>query len=160
MAAHPDQFKAMAYLGEFLYYQNKPEEAETVLAHAYELGRNSGDVAPVILPAFLYASQRRREKLTLLYFAPSQTRSLMATKRIDRRCIRFAGRAPAGDCPAAPQSRSETITIPGSGVTKIGTACATIPTTRASWRSAPQLGRLSASPYLMWRSVPLGREFL
>jgi eukaryotic-like serine/threonine-protein kinase len=67
LAAHPDQFKAMAYLGEFLYYQNKPE-AESVLARAFELGRNSGDSAPVILAGFLYASQGRREKIDPLVF--------------------------------------------------------------------------------------------
>jgi serine/threonine protein kinase/tetratricopeptide (TPR) repeat protein len=74
LAAHPDQFKAMAYLGEFLYYQNKPE-AESVLARAFELGRNSGDSAPVILAGFLYASQGRREKIDPLVFRkkPDQT---------------------------------------------------------------------------------------
>jgi serine/threonine protein kinase/tetratricopeptide (TPR) repeat protein len=68
LAAHPDQFKAMAYLGEFLYYQNKRDEAETVLARAYELGRNSGDSAPVLMAAFLYASQGRREKIDPFVF--------------------------------------------------------------------------------------------
>jgi len=68
LAAHPDQFKAMAYLGEFLYYQNKPEEAETALARAYDLGHNSGDSAPILLAAFLYASQGRREKIDPFVF--------------------------------------------------------------------------------------------
>ncbi len=68
LAAHPDQFKAMAYLGEFLYYQNKREEAETVLTHAYELGRNSGDSAPILLVGFLYASQGQREKIDPFVF--------------------------------------------------------------------------------------------
>lgn len=68
LAVHPDQFKAMAYLGEFLYYQNKRDEAETVLARAYDLGHNSGDSAPVLLAAFLYASQGRREKIDPFVF--------------------------------------------------------------------------------------------
>ena len=67
-AAHPDQYKAMAYLGEFLYYQNKPEEAEPVLARAYELGHKTGDYAPIVMPAFLYASQGRREQIDPFVF--------------------------------------------------------------------------------------------
>jgi len=39
-------WEALAHLGEFLYYQNKREEAEAVLARAYELGHDSGDASP------------------------------------------------------------------------------------------------------------------
>jgi eukaryotic-like serine/threonine-protein kinase len=63
LATHPDQFKAMAYLGEFLYYQGKFDEAEPVMQRAVELGRNSGDAAPVLMSAFLYAASGRRDQI-------------------------------------------------------------------------------------------------
>jgi len=63
LAANPDQFKAMAYLGEFLYYQDKLDEADKVLTRAVELGRGSGDDAPPLLAAFLYASRGQRDRI-------------------------------------------------------------------------------------------------
>src|SRR2546422_4231001 len=36
LAESPDQFKVMAYLGEFLYYQGRLEEAEPVIARAVD----------------------------------------------------------------------------------------------------------------------------
>jgi len=63
LAANPDQFKAMAYLGEFLYYQDKLDEADKYLTKAAELGKNSGDDAPPILAAFLYASRGQRDRI-------------------------------------------------------------------------------------------------
>jgi eukaryotic-like serine/threonine-protein kinase len=60
---HPEQFKAMAYLGEFLYYQGKFEEAEPILQRAVELGRNSGDAAPALMSAFLYAARGHRDRI-------------------------------------------------------------------------------------------------
>ncbi|HEY1262198.1 MAG TPA: tetratricopeptide repeat protein, partial [Terriglobales bacterium] len=74
LESNPNQFKALAYLGEFLYYQNRPEEAEPVLARAAELGRGSGDEAPRLLAAFLYASLGQREKIDpeVFRFHPEQ----------------------------------------------------------------------------------------
>jgi serine/threonine protein kinase/tetratricopeptide (TPR) repeat protein len=63
LSANPNQFKALAYLGEFLYYQGKYDEAEKALSRAVELGRGSGDEAPPILAAFLYASRGQRDKI-------------------------------------------------------------------------------------------------
>ncbi len=63
LSTNPDQFKALAYLGEFLYYEGKDAEAEKALSRAVELGKGSGDDAPVLLAAFLYASQGRRDKI-------------------------------------------------------------------------------------------------
>jgi DNA-binding winged helix-turn-helix (wHTH) protein/TolB-like protein/Flp pilus assembly protein TadD len=63
LAIHPDQFKLMAYLGEFLYYQGRTEEAEPILQRAVELGRDSGDAAPVLMSAFLYAERGQRDKV-------------------------------------------------------------------------------------------------
>jgi eukaryotic-like serine/threonine-protein kinase len=63
LVLHPDQFKAMAYLGEFLYYQRKFDEAEPILRRAVELGRTSGDAAPVLMSAFLYAARGQRDQI-------------------------------------------------------------------------------------------------
>jgi serine/threonine-protein kinase len=63
LAANPNQFKAMAFLGEFLYYQGKLDEAEPVLKRAEELGRNNGDKSAQIMAAFLYASKGERDKI-------------------------------------------------------------------------------------------------
>ena len=63
LVIHPEQFKAMAYLGEFLYYEGKFDEAEPVLRRAVELGRNSGDAAPILMSAFLYATRGRRDQI-------------------------------------------------------------------------------------------------
>jgi len=63
LAENPNQFKAMAFLGEFLYYQGKLDEAEPVLKRAEELGRGNGDTSAQIMAAFLYASKGERNKV-------------------------------------------------------------------------------------------------
>jgi len=63
LAANPDQFKAMAFLGEFLYYQGKTAEAEPILNRAVQLGKGNGDMVPLWLSAFLYASRGERQKI-------------------------------------------------------------------------------------------------
>ena len=63
LAAHPDHFKVMAYLGDFLYYENRLDEAERELSRAVELGKSSGDEAPAVLAAFVYASRGERQKI-------------------------------------------------------------------------------------------------
>ena len=68
LSANPDQFKALAYLGEFLYYEGKYDEAEKAFSRAVELGRGSGDEAPPVLAAFLYASRGQREKIDPVVF--------------------------------------------------------------------------------------------
>ncbi|PYX34769.1 MAG: hypothetical protein DMG80_00860 [Acidobacteria bacterium] len=68
LAANPNQFKALAYLGEFLYYEGKYDEAEKAFSRAVELGRGSGDEAPPILAAFLYASRGQRDKIDPVVF--------------------------------------------------------------------------------------------
>jgi tetratricopeptide (TPR) repeat protein len=60
---NPEQFKALAFLGEFLYYQGKLNEAETVLQRSVELGRGTGEEAPSMMAAFLYASRSQRDKI-------------------------------------------------------------------------------------------------
>jgi eukaryotic-like serine/threonine-protein kinase len=68
LSANPDQFKALTYLGEFLYYEGKYDEAEKALSRAVQLGRGSGDEAPPILAAFLYASRGQRDKIDPIVF--------------------------------------------------------------------------------------------
>ncbi len=76
LAQHPDQFKIMAYLGEFLYYQNRNDEAEPVFARALELSRGSGDPAPRLLSAFLYASRGQRDKIDPLVLSVPAEKAL------------------------------------------------------------------------------------
>jgi len=75
LAANPAQFKAMAYFGEILYYEGKSTEAEKNLARAVELSRGTGDNAPPLLAAFLYASRGERNKIDAQIFKdqPAET---------------------------------------------------------------------------------------
>jgi serine/threonine-protein kinase len=63
LAKYPDQFKVMAYLGEFLYYQGRDTEAERVIARAVELSPDKGDPIAFALAAFLYASRGERARI-------------------------------------------------------------------------------------------------
>ena len=74
VAANPDQFKALAYLGMMLYYEGKLDEAESELDRALVLGHDSEDDTARLLGAFLYASRGRREKIDarLLQYRPEQ----------------------------------------------------------------------------------------
>ena len=62
-------------MGEFLYYEDKFDEADKALTRAVELGRGSGDEAPQVLAAFLYASRGQRDRIDPLVFRarPEQT---------------------------------------------------------------------------------------
>lgn len=57
VAANPDQFKALAYLGMMLYYEGKLDEAESELDRAVALGHDSEDDSARLLSAFLSASR-------------------------------------------------------------------------------------------------------
>jgi len=74
VAAHPDQFKAVAYLGMMLYYEGKLDEAETEMDRAVALGRDSADDSARLLAAFLYASRGQKEKIDarLLQYRPEK----------------------------------------------------------------------------------------
>jgi tetratricopeptide (TPR) repeat protein len=63
LANSPDQYKAMAYLGEFLYYQGRVAEAEPLLLRAKELSGPNSDDVPLYFLAFLYASQGHGQKI-------------------------------------------------------------------------------------------------
>jgi serine/threonine protein kinase/tetratricopeptide (TPR) repeat protein len=60
---HPDQFKALAYLGGILYYEGQLDEAKTYLDRGVQLAGSSSDNSPRMLAAFWYASQGQREKI-------------------------------------------------------------------------------------------------
>lgn len=63
LASYPDQYKVLAFLGEFLYYQGKTAEAQPFLDRAVQLHSASGDEIPLWLAAFLYASRGERQKI-------------------------------------------------------------------------------------------------
>jgi tetratricopeptide (TPR) repeat protein len=60
---NPDQFKALAYLGQVLYYEHKFDEAGTNLERAVALSGDSSDDSAVVSAAFLYASRHQPEKI-------------------------------------------------------------------------------------------------
>jgi eukaryotic-like serine/threonine-protein kinase len=74
VAANPDQFKALAYLGMVLYYEGKLDEAEPRLDRAVVLGHDSEDDTPRLLAAFLYASRGQKVKIDfrVLQYRPEQ----------------------------------------------------------------------------------------
>jgi serine/threonine protein kinase/tetratricopeptide (TPR) repeat protein len=74
VAANPDQFKALAYLGMVLYYGGKLDEAEARLDRAVALGHDSEDDTPRLLAAFLYASRGQKAKIDfrVLQYRPEQ----------------------------------------------------------------------------------------
>lgn len=63
IAKNPDQYKALAYFGGLLYYEGKFDEAEVNLDRAVKLSGRSSDFTAVTMRAFLYASQKQREKI-------------------------------------------------------------------------------------------------
>jgi len=74
VAANPDQFKALAYLGMILYYEDKLDDAEVNLDRAVLLGRDSEDDSARLVAGFLYASRGQREKIDahVLQYRPEQ----------------------------------------------------------------------------------------
>jgi TolB-like protein/Flp pilus assembly protein TadD len=74
VAANPDQFKALAYLGVVLYYEGKQDDAAVNLDRAVLLGGESKDDTARMLAGFLYASRGQREKIDprLFQYRPEQ----------------------------------------------------------------------------------------
>jgi DNA-binding winged helix-turn-helix (wHTH) protein/TolB-like protein/cytochrome c-type biogenesis protein CcmH/NrfG len=64
----PDQFKAQIWLGNFLYYQDKLDEAEQVVDRAVLSAHGSEDWT-LELPAIVYAARNKREKINPKFFA-------------------------------------------------------------------------------------------
>jgi serine/threonine protein kinase len=74
VAANPDQFKALGYLGGILYYEGKLDEAQPMLDRAVLLARGSSDDSPRMMAAFLYASRHQPDKIDgrLFQYHPEQ----------------------------------------------------------------------------------------
>ncbi|HEY7353488.1 MAG TPA: tetratricopeptide repeat protein, partial [Terriglobales bacterium] len=70
----PQQFKLMGFLGYFLYYEGKYEEAEQWINKSVELRGGSGDDAPLIFSAYLHAMRGERDKIDpdVLAYRPEQ----------------------------------------------------------------------------------------
>jgi eukaryotic-like serine/threonine-protein kinase len=71
---NPDSMKGQAYFGMILYYEGKFDQAQPYLDRAAELSRNSGDDAPRMVAAFLYAARKDRNKIAprLLKYRPEE----------------------------------------------------------------------------------------
>src|SRR5260370_119465 len=63
LVRYPDQFKLLAFLGDFLYYQGKTEEAERELERASQLSGPRGEDEPPVISAFIYASRGQRDRI-------------------------------------------------------------------------------------------------
>jgi len=59
----PQQFKLMAFLGYFLYYEGKYDEAEQWINKSLELRCGKGDDSPLIFSAYLHAMRGERDKI-------------------------------------------------------------------------------------------------
>jgi tetratricopeptide (TPR) repeat protein len=76
LKGHPDQYKALGYLGEVLYYQGRFDEAEAAFDRARLLGKTGGntDSSADVLSSMLYAARGQRNKISpvVLNVAPEK----------------------------------------------------------------------------------------
>ena len=63
LARYPDQFKLLTFLGDFLYYQGKTDEAEQALNRAVQLQGPGGEDEPMVIAAIIHASRGQRDKI-------------------------------------------------------------------------------------------------
>src|SRR6185369_15299321 len=61
--AHPDQYKALAYYAEALYYSGKIDEAERVVQRAIQAQGKSTDQTAYMIASWIYASRGQRNKI-------------------------------------------------------------------------------------------------
>jgi serine/threonine-protein kinase len=59
----PDQFKLLAFLGYFLYYDGKTAEAEQAVNRSLHLRSGSGDEVTLLFAAYLDAARGERDKI-------------------------------------------------------------------------------------------------
>jgi serine/threonine-protein kinase len=59
----PQQFKLMGFLGYFLYYEGKYDEAEQWVSKSLELRGGKGDDSPLIFSAYVHAMRGERDKI-------------------------------------------------------------------------------------------------
>ena len=74
LASHPDHFKALTQLGEFLYYEGKLDEAAQTLDRAVQLRAGSSDEGAIFVSAIVHAARREPEKINpkLFRYRPEQ----------------------------------------------------------------------------------------
>jgi eukaryotic-like serine/threonine-protein kinase len=74
LASHPDQFKALTQLGEFLYYEGKLDEAAQTMDRAVQLEAGSSDSGAVFNAAVVHAARREPQKIDprILRYRPEQ----------------------------------------------------------------------------------------
>ena len=74
VAKNPNHFKALAYFGMVLYYQEKLDEAEPILDRAVQLAADTGDDSARMVAAFLYAARHENQKIDrkILQYRPEQ----------------------------------------------------------------------------------------
>ena len=65
----PQQFKLVGFLGYFLYYEGKYDEAERWINKSLELRGGAGDDAPMIFSGYLHAMRGERDKIDPLVLA-------------------------------------------------------------------------------------------
>lgn len=63
LASHPDHFKALTQLGEFLYYEGKLDEAAETLNRAVQMRAGSSDEGAIFVSAIVHAARREPEKI-------------------------------------------------------------------------------------------------
>lgn len=68
LATNPEQYKALSYLGQILYYHGKYDEADQVFTRALAAEKGSSDISGEVLSAFLYASRGQRDKISPALF--------------------------------------------------------------------------------------------
>jgi len=146
LAEQPDQAKAMAYLGEMLYYQGRFSEAERIFARSVELGRGTGMDEPVLLSAFLYASRGERNRIDPMIFR------LQPADIIDGDTAYWLGELTP--CSATSRRRwfgsaaplsGATTTIPGSNVTRTSRPCVMTPNISESCQKCAKSGSSTGS---------------
>ncbi len=74
LASHPDQFKVLTQLGEFLYYEGKLDEAAQTLDRAVQLQAGSSDEGALFEAGIVHAARREPQKINpkLLRYRPEQ----------------------------------------------------------------------------------------
>ncbi|HET9699026.1 MAG TPA: protein kinase [Terriglobales bacterium] len=67
--AHPDQYKALAYYAEALYYSGKIDEAERVVERSIQAQGKSTDQTGYMIASWIYASKGQRNKIDPIVIA-------------------------------------------------------------------------------------------
>ena len=74
MPANPDHFKILAHLGEFLYYENRLDEAQQAADRAVQLSAGSTDRGALFIAGVIHAARHQPDKIDprILRYRPEQ----------------------------------------------------------------------------------------